>query len=66
MLLCVDIGNTNIVMGLYRGEELLTHWRISTDHQKMPDEYAMILASLLAYYGYTLQEIDGIALASVV
>ncbi len=66
MLLCVDIGNTNIVMGLYRGEELLTHWRISTDHQKMPDEYAMILASLLAYYGYTLRDIDSIALASVV
>jgi len=66
MLLCVDIGNTNIVMGLYSGEELLTHWRISTDHQRMPDEYGMLLMDLLAHQGFKLQEIDGIALASVV
>jgi len=66
MLLCVDIGNTNIVMGLYRGDELLTHWRISTDHQRMPDEYGMLLMDLLAHQGFKLQEIDGIALASVV
>jgi len=66
MLLCVDIGNTNIVMGLYRGEELLTHWRISTDHERMPDEYGMILMALLAHHGFKPQDIDGIALASVV
>jgi type III pantothenate kinase len=66
MLLCVDIGNTNIVMGLYRGDELLTHWRISTDHQRMPDEYSMLLMDLLAHQGFRFQEIDGIALASVV
>ena len=66
MLLCVDIGNTNIVMGLYRGDELLTHWRISTDHAKMPDEYGMLLMDLLAYHRLEAQEIDGVALASVV
>ena len=66
MLLCVDIGNTNTVMGLYRGDDLLAHWRISTDHQKMPDEYAMQLMALLAYGGMAPEEIDGIALASVV
>lgn len=66
MLLCVDIGNTNIVMGLYRGDELLTHWRISTDHAKMPDEYGMLLMDLLAYHRLDAQEIDGAALASVV
>mgnify|MGYP005855697633 CR=1 FL=1 len=66
MLLCVDIGNTNIVMGLYRGDELLTHWRIATDHNKMPDEYGMALASLMAYHGYALEEVDGVCLASVV
>ena len=41
MLLAIDIGNTNIVLGLYRGEELMSHWRIATDHRRMSDEYAM-------------------------
>jgi type III pantothenate kinase len=66
MLLCVDIGNTNIVMGVYRQDELLTHWRISTDYQKMPDEYGMLLLALMAHHGLSASEIDGIALASVV
>jgi type III pantothenate kinase len=66
MLLCVDIGNTNIVMGLYRGDELVTHWRISTDHQKMPDEYGLLLLSLMAHHGFQAGDVDGIALASVV
>lgn len=66
MLLCVDIGNTNIVLGMYRGEELLTHWRVNTDHQKMPDEYGMLLVSLLAQHGLSISDIDGISLASVV
>jgi len=66
MLLCIDIGNTNMVLGLYRGPELLTHWRISTDHQKMPDEYGILLLSLLARDGIKPKDIDGIALASVV
>ena len=46
MLLCVDIGNTNIKLGLYRGEELVTHWRIFTDPSKLADEYAVLLLSL--------------------
>jgi len=66
MLLCVDIGNTNIVMGVYREDELLTHWRVSTDHQKMPDEYGMLLVSLLAHAGLAPNDIDAVALASVV
>ena len=66
MLLCVDIGNTNIVLGVYRGEELLTHWRISTDHQRMPDEYGILLLNLLAQQGISANEITGAALASVV
>ncbi len=66
MLLCIDIGNTNIVMGVYRDADLVTHWRISTDHQKMPDEYGMLLTELLSYHTLCPQEIDGVALASVV
>ena len=66
MLLCIDIGNTNIVLGLFRQEQLISHWRISTDNHKMPDEYGLLLLQLLALEGYTVQEITGIALASVV
>ncbi len=66
MLLCVDIGNTNIVLGLYRGEELLSHWRVATDYHKMPDEYGIQLLALLEHVGVPPREIDGIALASVV
>ncbi|HHX44871.1 MAG TPA: type III pantothenate kinase [Chloroflexi bacterium] len=66
MLFCVDIGNTNITMGLYRGEDLVAHWRVSTDHLKMPDEYGILLLSLMARQGYQPSDIAGIALASVV
>lgn len=66
MLLCVDIGNTNIVLGLYQGQELVTHWRVSTDQAKMPDEYGLMLLALVDRSGYTFAEIEGVILASVV
>ncbi len=66
MLLCVDIGNTNITIGLYRGEELVAHWRVSTDQQKMPDEYGILLLSLMARQGLEPSEIRGVSVASVV
>ncbi|MBC7236519.1 MAG: type III pantothenate kinase [Chloroflexi bacterium] len=66
MLLCVDIGNTNIVLGLYKENDLLAHWRINTDHAKMPDEYGLLLINMLAHKGFRVDEITGIALASVV
>jgi type III pantothenate kinase len=66
MLLCIDIGNTNIVLGLYQGDALLTHWRISTDHERMPDEYAMLVANLFAYAGYNVKQVDDTIIASVV
>ena len=66
MLLCVDVGNTNIVMGLYSADRLRTHWRISTDHQEMPDEYGMLLTSLLGHSRFEVSDIDGACMASVV
>ncbi|MHB1293475.1 MAG: type III pantothenate kinase [Anaerolineae bacterium] len=66
MLLCIDVGNTNVVLGLYHEEELVAHWRISTDAQKMPDEYGMLLLSLLAHRSLSAADIDGVILASVV
>lgn len=66
MLLCVDIGNTNIKLGLFEGEDMRAHWRIATERQSMPDEYAVLLTSLLAGRGYALDHIDGCAISSVV
>lgn len=66
MLLCVDIGNTNTVMGVYSGEELVAHWRIATDPQRMPDEYGLQLLGLLSHVGLAPEDIHGCCLASVV
>jgi type III pantothenate kinase len=66
MLLCIDIGNTNIVLGLYNGNDLAGHWRISTDHAKMPDEYGLLFMSMLAHKGFDVAAIDGICMSSVV
>lgn len=66
MLLCIDIGNTNIVMGVYEQDELLAHWRITTDHHKMPDEYGILSVSLMASREIDPKQIDGVIIASVV
>ncbi len=66
MLLTIDIGNTNLTLGLYDGEILGPRWRLATDHEKMPDEYGLQLAGLLEHAGLNSQDIRGICLASVV
>lgn len=66
MLLCIDVGNTNTVLGLYDGDTMIAHWRIATDRAKTADEYVLILQGLLALRGLKLSAITDIALASVV
>lgn len=66
MLLCVDIGNTNIKLGLYLKEKLVTHWRIYTDPSKLADEYAVLLLSLFASEDIAKEDISGCAISSVV
>ncbi|MFM8424229.1 MAG: type III pantothenate kinase [Chloroflexota bacterium] len=66
MLLTIDIGNTNLTLGLYEGDKLGAHWRLATDHNRMPDEYGLQFLGLLQNAGKTLKDIKGIALASVV
>lgn len=66
MLLCIDIGNTNIVLGLYQGERLLHHWRIATERERTTDEYAALFLTLLAHAGLAHTSIHGAAIASVV
>lgn len=66
MLLALDIGNTNITLGVFDGERLAATWRLSTDHAKMPDEYSVTLTQLLQLRGMTVDNVDAVALCSVV
>jgi len=66
MLLAIDVGNTNITLGLYQGENRLGAWRLATVHNRMPDEYGLQLLGLLEHARHTVQEIEGTVLASVV
>jgi type III pantothenate kinase len=66
MLMTVDIGNTNITFGLFRGSDLGPSWRLSTDHNRMPDEYGLQMLGLLSREGYAPDQISGVCLASVV
>ena len=66
VLLVIDIGNSNIVMGTYVGKKLMKHWRISTDRQKTGDEYGMLINELFAYQNVALTDIENIIISSVV
>jgi type III pantothenate kinase len=66
MLLTIDIGNTNLTLGLYEGSQIGAHWRLATDHNRMPDEYGLQFLGLLQNAGKNLGDIHGISLASVV
>ena len=66
MLLVLDIGNSNIVMGTYEGKKLMKHWRISTDRQKTGDEYGMLMNDLFRYQGISMSDIHAIIISSVV
>ena len=66
MLLTIDIGNTNLTLGLYEGDTLGAHWRLATDHNRMPDEYGLQFLGVLQNAGKTLNDITGVSLASVV
>ena len=66
MLLVIDVGNTTITIGLFEGDQLRATWRIATDHQRLADEYAVILLGLLNVRGIKAEEIDDAALVSVV
>ena len=66
MLLAIDSGNTNTVFGLYEGDDLRSQWRTSTDADRTADEYAAWLGQLLALESFTLKDVDGAIIASVV
>ena len=66
MLLTIDIGNTNLTLGVYRGDTLGPRWRLATIHDRMPDEYGMQILGLLNHAGIKQGELTGICIASVV
>src|SRR2546429_4000742 len=66
MLLAIDIGNTNIVWGVFDGAKLLADWRVGTDHSKTTDEYAILLLDLLRVKGISPDRVEGVILSSVV
>jgi type III pantothenate kinase len=66
MLLVVDIGNTNVVLGIYDGPELKAHWRLATDAKTTSDEYGILFTNLLASAGIIPRQMSGAIMSSVV
>ncbi len=66
MLLCIDIGNTNIKLGLFEGDKIRAHWRIATERTRLADEYAMLLLDLFRTEQIAVNAVTGVALSSVV
>ena len=66
MLLAIDIGNTNLTLGLYDSNNMAAHWRLATDYARMPDEYGLQFQGLLQNAKHTVKDVTGICLASVV
>ena len=65
MLLVIDVGNTNMKLGVYKGDELLKSWRLSTEAKRTADELGMILYDLFGSAGVSFDDIDGIIMSSV-
>ena len=66
MILVIDVGNTNIVLGIYKGKDLLHHWRLSTNRSATVDEYGINIHNLFHYAGVKLEQMDGVIISSVV
>lgn len=66
MILVIDVGNTNIVLGLYQERTLLHHWRVSTNRSATVDEYGMQLHSLFQHSGISFSQVEGVIISSVV
>ncbi|MBM3144810.1 MAG: type III pantothenate kinase [Chloroflexi bacterium] len=66
MLLTIDVGNTNITLGLYDGETLGPRWRLATNHERMPDEYGFQIVGLIEHGCCSPDQITGVCMASVV
>jgi type III pantothenate kinase len=66
MLLAIDVGNTNLKIGVYRGDRLLASWRVVSRREQTADEYGLFLDTLLRTRGLATRDVSGIAIANVV
>lgn len=66
MLLAFDVGNTNIVLGVFRDGEMVTNWRLETDNRKSADEYGMIIHQLFQYENLDINEVEDVIISTVV
>ncbi|MEK7334103.1 MAG: type III pantothenate kinase [Candidatus Binatota bacterium] len=66
MLLAIDIGNSNIVLGVYEGKKLVTHWRLLTDAERTADEYGVLISYLVSAHSIHRDQIDAIIASCVV
>ena len=66
MLLAIDVGNTNIVFGLYDDKNLIDYWRINSDHHKTADEYGLLFIEAIKSANALIKDIDAVIIASVV
>ena len=66
MLLAFDVGNTNIVLGVYDGSRLVQYWRMETNHTRSADEYGMFIRQLFENEGLSMHDIDDVIIATVV
>jgi type III pantothenate kinase len=66
MLLAIDIGNTNVTLGVFSGERLVATARVATEPGRMADEYGLTLSQILPAKGVAIEQVDAIAMCSVV
>ncbi len=66
MLLAFDVGNTNIVLGVFEGGKMITNWRLETDNRKSADEYGMIIQQLFKYEELDVKEVSAVIISTVV
>lgn len=66
MLLAFDVGNTNIVIGVFDGEKLIRSWRMKTDKNKSVDEYGMLINQLFEYDGIDMRSVNDVIISTVV
>src|SRR5499425_1028719 len=66
MLLTIDVGNTNTVLGVFHGEELTAHWRLTTARSQTVDEYGVLIRNLFTLKELDPREVQGVIVSSVV
>lgn len=66
MLLAIDIGNTNIVFGVFQDKDLIANWRLATDRNRTADEYGILLKELFSLSKINRQDVAGVIISSVV